>query len=342
MFKSATVKLTAWYLLLLMLLSVVFSSAIYHLASVEIHNRLDHFQMTMQRSQGPKPLFNEPGGRFDVITTNEQEAASSNLALSLVYVNLFVLFAGGFLSYYLARRHLRPIEKTHEAQSRFTSDASHELRTPLAVMRTEIEVAIKDKDATNEELREVLQSNLEEVKKLTKLSEMLLDLSRMDNAKLDMKPVKLNELANEIANSFRLPSNRITVKTDREVIARGNEVALGDAMRVLIDNALQYSPDSSIVTVAVSKSSDVAKFEVTNFGSGIDQEKLPHIFERFYRADSSRTNGPTKGYGLGLALAKKIIDLHNGTISAESVPDKQTKFTITLPFLHRFKAKNKK
>src|SRR5690606_24862255 len=105
-----------------------------------------------------------------------------------------IWLAGGVGSYYLARRTLRPIEEAHEAQSRFTSDASHELRTPLASMKTELEVALRDPALNKEEMRELLVSNLEEVDKLTKLSQNLLQLSRLEQENIQLERVVLREV----------------------------------------------------------------------------------------------------------------------------------------------------
>jgi len=261
----------------------------------------------------------------------EVDSADTNLSTQLVYANLFVLFIGGFISYFLARRSLAPIEKAHEAQSRFTSDASHELRTPLAVMKTELEVALRDTNATTYDLKEVLKSNLEEVDKLTKLSEMLLSISRIDNSGLKLGPVNLTKITQETIKRFGKPAGRIHFKPGRQQIIYGNEVAIADIVKILIDNALLYSPIDSIIDISISSENHNALFEISNAGSGIEPDKIPHIFDRFYRADSSRTNGKHKGYGLGLALAKNIAELHNGQLSVTSSPNEMTTFTLVLP-----------
>lgn len=321
--------------MILMTVSVLFSVAIFQIATSEVKVRLNRFQTNFQESVDNLP----PSIRSNVFRENEAKQASENLSIELLYANLIVLVVGGFGSYFLACRSMKPIEKAHEAQSRFTSDASHELRTPLAVMKTEIEVALRDKEPTIAELQEVLASNLEEIDKLTKLSEMLLQLSRLEHAKLKMSPVNLNKTTNDILKSFKQPASRISVTGKRQQIIKANETAITDVLRILIDNALLYSPKKSKVLINISKQDDFAKFEITNEGEGIEADKLAHIFDRFYRADSSRTSGEQKGYGLGLALAKNIIDLHHGIISVASEPKKETTFTILLPLNHKIQAK---
>ncbi len=335
MFRSATIRLTGWYLLILMSLSIIFSVVIYNMTSSEVEMRLERFQTSFQQSRGFIPPNMTPASLID----DELAKSESNILIELFYANLFILITGGFASYYLARNHLLPIEKAHEAQSRFTSDASHELRTPLAVMKTEIEVALRDKTTSIDSLKDTLISNLEEVDKLTKLAEMLLNLSRMDSAKLDLGPVSLTKVAKSIINDFNQPKSRITLNSKKQQIVIGNEMALADLVKILIDNALQYSPKNSQITINISNHDNQAKFEITNSGSGIQADKLAHIFDRFYRADSSRTTGEHKGYGLGLALAKKIVELHNGELTASSIPDETTTFTLTLPIQSQPQAK---
>ena len=337
-FRSTTLRLTGWYLLILMLLSIMFSVVIYQVASSEISTRLDNFQTNLQGSDDNfMPRFM---GMTATLRAQQVNEAKENISIELLYVNLLVFVVGGFGSYFLARRSLIPIEKAHEAQSRFTSDASHELRTPLAIMKLELESILRDDKANTAELKEVLSSNLEEVNKLSKLAEMLLNLSRSDHSKLKTSPVDLNKLTHNVVNDFKFASDRIILKSKRRLIVPGDETAITELIKVLIDNALQYSPKNSIVYIILSKQGDRAKFEITNSGPGISADKLPHIFDRFYRADSSRTSGAQKGYGLGLSLAKSIIELHGGELIASSTPGKETTFTFLLALNSKPQAKS--
>ncbi|MCX6728688.1 MAG: HAMP domain-containing sensor histidine kinase [Candidatus Saccharibacteria bacterium] len=332
MFRSATLRLTGWYLLTLMLFSVIFSVIIFQVATNELGARLERLETSFEGSSNINPN-QQPGRPLTLATLRliEQDKASTNLSVELLYINLFVLVIAGFGSYFFARRSLAPIEKAHEAQSRFTSDASHELRTPLAVMKTELEVALRDKNATSETLKEVLSSNLEEVDKLTQLSEMLLSLSRLDSVKLKLGSVNLNKITKDILKKYKLSANRVSIKAKGQQIVHGNETAIADLIKVLVDNALQYSPNESTIEVSIDKQDQSALFEIRNSGQGISPEKLPYIFDRFYRADSSRTSGEHKGYGLGLALAKSIVDIHDGELKVSSTPNEETTFTLLLP-----------
>jgi signal transduction histidine kinase len=343
MFKSATLRLTGWYLLTLMLFSVIFSIIIFQVATNELGARLERLETSFEGSNSSNPNQQPPQPlTLANLRLSEQGQASTNLSIELLYINLFVLVIAGFGSYYFARRSLAPIEKAHDAQSRFTSDASHELRTPLAIMKTELEVALRDKNTNVETLKEVLSSNLEEVDKLVKLSEMLLSLSRLDSVKLKLGSVNLNKTVNETIKKFNQSAKRINIKTKGQQIVYGNEAALTDLIKVLVDNALQYSPKESDIEIIINKQDQSAMFEITNSGQGINPEKIPYIFDRFYRADSSRTNGEHKGYGLGLALAKSIVDIHHGELKVTSTPDEETTFKLLLPLNSSVQAKTQK
>ncbi|NTW62363.1 HAMP domain-containing histidine kinase [Candidatus Saccharibacteria bacterium] len=313
-----------------MVTSVLFSIIIFQVASNEVHQRVEHIQNSINAANGPG--FKSRSFPIDPAVSVEMDRLSmSNLSAQLFYMNLSLLLIGGFGCYYLARRSLRPIEKAHARQSRFTSDASHELRTPLAVMRTELEVALRDTQATKAGYREVLQSNLEEVNKLTKLSEMLLVMSQLENNDIKMSNFNLNKTLKNTLLEFDKKFDRFSVKYNKKVTAHGNEEAISDLIKILIENALQYGTQGSNITIYTSATKDQAHLTVKNDGAGIEADKLPFIFDRFFRADSSRTGGTKKGYGLGLALAKTIVNLHGGEIVATSEPGKETSFEVILP-----------
>jgi len=260
------------------------------------------------------------------------------MILALLYVNFVILIGGGFGSYWLARRTLAPIEKAHEAQSRFTSDASHELRTPLAAMKAELEVYLRDKNLPIAEARELLESNLEEVDKLIQLSEMLLKMSRLDYDKLEKTQLDIVQLLPNAMKPYSRYKKRFDITTRKSAITTGNEAAIIELMSILIDNSLKYSPENSRISIRIFERRLMTGFEITNTGKPIAEDKLPHIFDRFYRADSSRTESNKNGYGLGLAIAKKITEIHHGYIQASST-EKETMFTFYLPNLRNITAK---
>jgi len=321
MFKSAILKLTGWYLLILMSISILFSIAIYHTAADEVGFRLDRYRNNFSQIQ--RPLLN---GKDSFLIVEKSEA-SSNIIFELFLQNIFILVGGGLLSYLLAKRTLRTIEIVHESQTRFTSDASHELRTPLAAMKTEIEVALYDKNSTKDDLTETLKSNLEEVDRLTVLSNMLLNLSRLDDKGLDKVAINAHNIADKTISTFGTKTKLINNKIDKNVKILGDKIAIQDLLSILIDNALKHSPKDSKIIISSSSHDRSSQIIVTNQGK-IDSKSLPYIFDRFYREDKSRN---ANGFGLGLSLAKKISKAHKGNIRVENSIDNQVSFIVSLP-----------
>jgi signal transduction histidine kinase len=335
-FQSATLKLTVWYLAILIAISLLFSIIIYSIASGEVNTRLGYFQ----RNTPPSFIVNQ--SRFDNLRDVQVHEAESNLLSSLIVTNICIWIAGGIGSYYLARRTLIPIEKAHEAQSRFTSDASHELRTPLASMKTELEVALRDPTLDKDEMRELLESNLEEVDKLTKLSHILLQLSQLDHENIIREKVNVYEIIQSVLERYDKTGKRVHVSNDTPYNIMANKSSVEELLTILLDNALKYSPNDSRVNIKLIGQKHMAGFAISNEGKGIAADVLPHIFDRFYRVDTSRTNEEKKGYGLGLSLAKKIVELHNGELSVSSAPRQETTFRVLVPNFKQSQAKNQK
>ena len=329
MFESATVKLTAWYLLILMSISLLFSIIIYQVSTSELSSRLNLFQARVE--DNPAVTGYDPHA-IDMFRSNQFHQSETSLFFALFYANLAILLAGGIGSYLLARRSLRPIEQAHESVSRFTSDASHELRTPLAVMKSELEVALRDTKLSKPEMRELLESNLEEVNRLSDLSHMLLQLSRQDYAELKQEDVDLAQLAGHVVKTLNKGTARIKLTAQKKsVVLHANRAGMTELLMIILDNALRYSPTDSEIGLKLTIEKGDVIIESRNEGDGIHEDDLPHIFERFYRADKSRTSGASSGYGLGLSLAKKIVELHDGTIEISSAAGGTTTVRISLP-----------
>ena len=333
MFQSATLKLTAWYLAILMVISITFSLVIYGLNTQELSSRLENLQHSLVDEWhfgAPNTyILKQPGSGPGTPLFYEAEQAKSKMALTLIYINLVLFISGGLGSYFLARRTLRPISEAHESQSRFTSDASHELRTPLSAMKAELEVSLRDPSLTLVESRELLESNLEEVNKLIQLSEMLLNLSRLDHNKLEVTRIDLVEVLNEALANYPAEKKRFDVTTRKKAVIQANGPAIQELFNLLIDNSLKYSPKKSKIFIRIFEQRGQVGFEISNYAKQIPEELLPKLFNRFFRADSSRTGGNKKGYGLGLSIAKKIVDIHHGNITVTSNPEKTT-FLVTL------------
>lgn len=232
------------------------------------------------------------------------------------------------------------LDEAFERERRFTEDASHELRTPLAVVRNEMEVALR-RERSPEEYRLVLQRCLDELVRLTKLVDDLLMLARSDTGQLmlDWQVIRLDHLCQEMVDYVRpLAEERgleLNLSVDDEpVLIRGDARRLKQLLLNLLDNALKFTPAGGRIEVAVQRQGIMAAVDVTDTGCGIPAEDLPHIFDRFYRRRRA-VEGQAPGLGLGLAICKWIVEAHGGTIEATSRFGQGARFTFHLPILER-------
>lgn len=341
MFRSAIAKLTASYLVIIMALSISFSVLLYRAYSNELASGLKR-QGVFMRNLTPEYGITMPlPDRLEEWRSNQLEDSRRRLIFRLVYFNLLVLSLGGVTSYLLARYTLKPIEEAHEDQKRFSADASHELRTPLAVMRTEIEVALRERDITKVELRSLLESNLEEVDKLVTLSNSLLTLSRQESANPLQKSIcnleaAFNQARDRVKQAAEL--KKIKYKTNfQETAILADCASLVELIVILLDNAIKYSQEGKEITFQTKSVDGGILLEMQDQGTGIKATEIPHIFDRFYRAESSRSKEKINGFGLGLSIAKAIVERHQGKISVESTPGQGTCFLIYLPQLPHIK-----
>lgn len=330
MFQSAYLRLTMWYVLIIMTISFLFSVWVYTEATRELRIGFDHQQAVLQE----RFFIEVPAVRTFVGGRLEDQLRESirRIQMNLLYFNVLVLGAGAVASYLLAKRTMRPIQEAMDAQNRFTADASHELRTPLAAMKTEIEVALRDKKMPRTEVEELLQSNLEEIDRLTRLSEGLLTLTRDDIG--PPAPVRLEKVAPEVIARLRplAEAKNISIVADLpEATAQANRAAVDKIIGILLDNAIKYSPEKSSIRLQTMARDGNVYLHVVDQGYGIKSNDLRHIFERFYRADTARSKQKIEGHGLGLSIAQQLAVAMEGVITVKSSPDKGSTFTLRLP-----------
>lgn len=333
MFQSARIKLTAWYLLIIMAISFLFSAFIYTSVNNEF-KRLEQIDDYIQSriEQGlpiPRSLYNSH------VDPEVIEEARRRVIETLAVLNFLILVISGGAGYFLAGRTLRPISDMVDELSRFVSDASHELRTPLTALRSEIEVNLANKKLQLEDARKVIKSNLEEVIKLQALSDNLLELTQYekDQSQPHFSTFSLTEVVEDTVKMVQgiAKKKHITVTTTiGPITITGSQAHIRELFTILLDNALKYSSEESLVTVRGRVVGNYAVLDVADEGIGIDKEDIPRIFDRFYRADPSRSK-VTEGLGLGLSIAQKIVEMHRGTISVKSKKNIGTTFTVHLP-----------
>ena len=215
------------------------------------------------------------------------------------------------------------LESAFKRVTQFTADASHELRTPVALMRTRTEVALR-KPRSEDQYRETIVRIHQELERTSALIENLMTLARADSGSepLQVAPTNLNDILLEISEPARLLAEGKSIQYEQRLRetplwVSGNAPSLRRLFLILIDNAVKYTPREGRISVVLDARDDAAVTEIRDTGVGISPTDLPHIFERFYRADESRSR-ESGGTGLGLSIAKWIAEAHHGSISVAS------------------------
>jgi two-component system OmpR family sensor kinase len=227
------------------------------------------------------------------------------------------------------------LETSFQQVRQFSADASHELRTPLTVMKGETELALR-RARPAADYRLVLESNLEEIDRMSQIVDELLFLSRTDlgEVKIASSPVQLDVIVKEIQRQAAVLGHshqvEVTASAVEPAVVLGDELRLRELVLNLVDNAVKYSLPGGKAEITLTRRGDEALLTVTDQGIGIAPEDQAHIFNRFYRTEAARAH-TKKGTGLGLAICKWIVDAHGGTIRVRSAPGSGSTFTVTLP-----------
>ena len=225
----------------------------------------------------------------------------------------------------------RQLEEALSSQRRFVADASHELRTPLTTVRGNIELLRRDPPVAAGERDEILGDTAEEVDRLIRLVTQLFVLACADACQtLRRDPIPVSALIQDVCRQAKLLDTRTEIRcnTSSETEIRGDRDALKQVLLILVDNAVAHTPAGTAVILTAATAGEQVCLSVTDHGPGIAADVLPHIFERFYRGETSRTGG---GAGLWLAIAKELIEAQGGALTVESQPGQGSVFTITLP-----------
>lgn len=308
------------YLAVIMTLSLAFSVIIYAITSVQLNRPLP----PGEHAQQPPELVER---QFSRRLEQRNRETRGLVIMSLVVLNGAMLLVGYWLSLLLARRTLAPIERAMRAQVQFVSDASHELRTPLTALMTTNEVALRKKTLDEKKARVVFQRNIDEVEKLRKLTDNLLQLTQVDNQQIEKQAVDMAKLVRDMVDRYQPVADKKQVVLDVQVPSVNHVVAVVAVTQILgtlIDNAIKYSPPGSTVVIRL----DGQTLSVVDQGIGIAKQDQAKIFDRFYRSDEARTRGHSSGYGLGLAIAKAVADKNGYQLSVKSELGQGSTFSL--------------
>ena len=275
------------------------------------------------------------------------------LAMRLLYVDIIGLLFAALIGMYISRVMLRPVrkiretaerisvedlsqrmidrlEQSFEQQSRFVSDASHELRTPISVIKGYANLINRWGKDDPEILQEAVNNILEETDHMSVMIKNLLFLAKSDQHRnhVQKQPMSLNDAVADIARDLSVTDEKIKVSadlSDEDIIINGDPDLIKQMLWIYTENAMKYSGDDKVIDYRVYREDNYACVSVRDNGYGINEEDLPHIFDRFYRVDKSR-NKDIPGNGLGLSIAKWIIEIHSGKVEVKSIVGQGTEF----------------
>ena len=229
-----------------------------------------------------------------------------------------------------SKRIIAPVSKSYEKQKRFISDAGHEIKTPLAIIEADIGVM-----EINEWENEWLDDIKTQVRRLARLTNDLIHLSKLDEGKDSLKFIdfSVSDLAKETVTSFTglatVNNKKLEANIQPNLTLKGDTESIRELLTILLDNAIKYSTGDGNISLEVKKKNGHIVIEASNSAKNLTKENAEHLFDRFYRADESR-NSETGGHGIGLSMAKAIVEAHKGNISAEVTDDGELKIKAVL------------
>ncbi len=321
-FKGAVIRLTAYYTIGVFLILAVFNILVYGLFSAGIEREIHEDTFIVER-------------HILIEGDTESEGVTDDLLNVLLVSDTTILILTLIVSYLLARKTLAPLGDAYQKQKRFVADAAHELRTPLAVIKAGSELFLQN-ERTGSEYKQFIAESQEEIERLIALSNDLLFLTQNVEAqvytfeKFSVSDICTKQFENISAYA---KTKHITMQShiEKELCMFGKRDDISRLVLNLLKNAIDYNKlDGSVALTLAKKQSDIV-LTVSDTGIGIAQSDIPHIFERFYKADSSRTQTNTSGSGLGLALVHEITTLHKGIIQVTSTLNSGTTFELSFP-----------
>jgi len=315
LFKKARYKLTAYYVGIMIIILAIFSSALIHIIELNLRETLK--------------------GRIIITEEGKNPIEEANKVIEIVVYSIdgVLLLIVASSSYFLAGKTLRPIKESLDAQKKFSADASHDLRTPLAIITTESEVVLQNEGSQKKDFRDVVKSNLEEAQKMSKLVDDLLLISRGENENAPVfVSVDLHNFIEKIVLKMepQAKNNELNLEIDeyKKILVKIDQNNFERAISNILQNAIYYTKIGGIKIILTEDGKD-AHITISDTGVGISEEELPFVFDRFYKAEHSRHD--ESGSGLGLPIAKQIIERQGGTIKINSIMGVGSAVSIVIP-----------
>lgn len=257
------------------------------------------------------------------------------LFITLLIVGLAMLFVIFFISLYFANRAIRPISETWERQKQFIADASHELKTPLSIITANYDALLANQEETIKSQLKWFDYMKIGTDRMTKLINELLTLAKIGetNKGIQKSTFNISETTRDTVSAMEAAAVKKGIKLslaiEPDIMIKGSPESIKQVVEILFDNAVKYVNNNGEIDISLIRSKRHVSFSITNSGEGIAYQDLPKVFDRFYRTDPSRAS-ENNGYGLGLSIAKSIIESAGGRISVSSVEKEYTTFSFTI------------
>lgn len=265
-----------------------------------------------------------------------QENFKLSLLKIFISVGFISLIALLMISIYLTNKSIKPIKDVFDKQKQFIADASHELKTPLTIIKTNTSLVLSNpEDPVKNQSKWINYINLQ-TDRMSELVNEMLSLAKLDTDEntLVLSSINISKIIESMILQFDaiIYENGINLytKIDNDIFITGDKESLKKLFSIIMDNAIKHTNNKGSIHVNLVLDKNTVKLSIKNTGKGISSEHIEKIFERFYRVDSSRVR-ETGGYGLGLSIAKSIVEQHKGNIYAKSTVDKDTTFFVEFP-----------
>ncbi len=336
MFKKARINLTISYLVIVALISFTISGIIYRQVENTAKNELIKQDVFIEK-RFKRVILNDGNLRDEMLQSDKTLAQiRKNTIITLGVLNLFILIITSILGYWFAGKTLKPIQENDKKQKEFLANAAHELKTPLTSLKTQMEVTLRDRNLSINEAKESLKSGIEDIDYLNKIVNSFLSIGKLqeNKSKLNVTSIDLKQIIDEAVLRFkdRILERKIIVENSTKgVQIYGDEFLIKELFGILIDNSIKNLRTYGSIKISIEQKLNFQLVIFTDNGFGISKEDLPHIFERFYKSDKSRNKINSEGSGLGLTIAKEIMNKHKGVITCESELGKYSTFYLKFP-----------